>query len=48
LAGKSGNKYLGNSYKYISRYAEKLKLSPYQACMKVLSRTEKALNLILQ
>jgi hypothetical protein len=47
LAGKSGSKYLGNSYQYISEYAKKLNLSPYQACLKVLSRTEKALNLIL-
>jgi hypothetical protein len=48
LAGKSGSKYLGNSYQYISNYANKLNLSPYQACLKVLSRTEKALNLILE
>ena len=47
LAGKSGSKYLGNSYQYIFNYADKLNLSPYQACLKVLSRTEKALNLIL-
>jgi hypothetical protein len=38
---------LGNSYRYIKRYGEKLSLSPYQACLKVLGDTEKVLNLIL-
>lgn len=48
LAGKSGDKFLGNSYQYIARYAEKVKLSPHQACLKVLGRVESALNLILE
>lgn len=47
LVGKDGNKYLGNSYRYIETYANKLKISPYTACIKVISRVEKALNLIL-
>lgn len=38
---------LGNSYRYIKGYAEKLSLSPYQACLKVLGDTEKVLGLIL-
>ena len=35
-------------YIYIERYAEKLKLNPYTACFKVMSETEKVLNLILK
>jgi hypothetical protein len=38
----------GNSYRYIERYADKLKLSPQAACLKVMSETEKVLNLILK
>jgi len=38
---------LGNSYRYIKRYAEKLSLSPHQACLKVMCDTEKVLGLIL-
>ena len=38
---------IGNSYRYIKRYSEKLSLSPHQACLKVLADTEKVLNLIL-
>ncbi|MBU1568147.1 MAG: antirestriction protein [Proteobacteria bacterium] len=38
---------LGNSYRYIKKYAEKLSLSPHQACLKVLGDTEKVLGLIL-
>jgi hypothetical protein len=48
LSGKSGDQFLGNSYRYIARYAEKIKLNPHQACLKVLSRVENALNLILE
>ena len=48
LVGKQPNDSIGNSYKYIERYAEELKLSPYSACMKVMSETEKVLKLILK
>jgi len=48
LIGKQANDTIGNSYKYIERYAEELKLSPYSACMKVMSETEKVLQLILK
>lgn len=48
IAGRKAKDTMGNSFRYISRYAEKLKLSPYQACMKVLSDTEKVLCLILK
>jgi len=48
LVGKQANETIGNSYKYIEGYAEELKLSPYSACMKVMSETEKVLQLILK
>ena len=48
LVGKNLSDTTGNSFKYIERYAEKLKLSPYSACLKVLGETEKVLNLILK
>ena len=46
LVGKSGEKYFGNSARYISNYAEKAGISAHAACLKVLSDTEKVLNLI--
>jgi hypothetical protein len=48
LVGKSDGQFLGNTYCYIAEYAAIIKLSPYQACLKVLTRTERALNLILK
>jgi hypothetical protein len=48
LVGKKGNGRVGNSYRYIEKYAEKIKMSPYNACLKVMSETEKVLNLILK
>ncbi len=47
LVGKQGNGRFGNSYRYIEKYSEKIKMSPYNACLKVMSETEKVLNLIL-
>ena len=47
IVGKT-DKYLGNSYRYIERYAEKAGMSPHSACLKVLSDTEKVLKLILK
>jgi hypothetical protein len=47
IVGKDGNKFIGNSYQYIESYAEKLNINPHYACIKVISRVEKALNLIL-
>ncbi len=46
LVGKSGEKHFGNSARYIARYAEKAGISAHAACLKVLSDTEKVLNLI--
>jgi hypothetical protein len=48
IVGKQSRDTTGNSYRYIERYAEKIKLSPQAACLKVLSDTEKVLNLILK
>ena len=48
LVGKTADKYLGNSYRYIEGYAERLNITPYTACMKVMSETEKVLTLILR
>jgi antirestriction protein ArdC len=48
IVGKKGNGRVGNSYRYIEKYAEKIKMSPYNACLKVMSETEKVLNLILK
>ena len=47
MVGKQGNKTMGNSYQYIEHYAKKISLSPYNACLKVLSETETLLTLIL-
>jgi len=47
IAGKSIEDTTGNSFRYISHYAKKVKMSPHKACLKVLSDCEKILNLIL-
>jgi len=47
IVGKSIQDTIGNSYRYIKSYAEKLNISAYKACLTVLSDTEKILNLIL-
>jgi antirestriction protein ArdC len=41
------SKHLGNSYRYIEEYAKSAHLTPWQGCLKVISDTEKVLNLIL-
>jgi hypothetical protein len=47
LVGKSGGKYFGNAYRYIGRYAEKLKITPVAACLRALRECELTLKLIL-
>lgn len=47
IIGKSAEDTTGNSYRYIKRYAEQIKMSPHKACLKVLSDCQKILNLIL-
>ena len=48
IVGKTGGKYLGNSYRYIEKFAGDPQISAYSACLKVMSETEKVLNLILK
>ena len=47
IVGKTGIRYIGNSYTYIERYSDKINMSPYSACIKVMNDVEKVLNLIL-
>jgi antirestriction protein ArdC len=47
MVGKKQNNSLGNSYRYIQRYATDLNLAIHIACLKVMSETEKVLNTIL-
>jgi len=47
MVGKSIQDTTGNSYRYIKAYSEKNKLSPYKACLQVLSRTENIVNFVL-
>jgi len=46
IVGKT-SKYLGNSFKYIERYATQVSLTPWQGCMRVMADTEKVLSLIM-
>lgn len=48
LVGKSGEKHLGNTHRYIKGYAEKLGKSPLTACMEVLEQVEKVIKLIMK
>lgn len=48
IVGKQLKDTSGNSFKYIERYAEKIKMSPHSACLKVLGETGKVLELILK
>ena len=48
LAGKQATDTLGNSYRYVESYAEKVKMKPYSACLKVLGETEKVLKMLRQ
>jgi hypothetical protein len=48
IVGRSGERYLGNSYRYIEGYAEQLGIMPHTACLKVMAETEKVLQLILR
>ncbi|EFK08853.1 conserved hypothetical protein [delta proteobacterium NaphS2] len=47
LVGKQSDDTVGNSYRYIEGYAEKAKLTPHGACLKVMTQTERVLKLIL-
>ena len=47
MVGKSLVDTTGSNFQYIKRYAEQLKMDVHSACLKVLSDTEKVLNLII-
>jgi len=47
MVGKSAENTIGNSYRYIQKYAEKLKLDAHEACLKVIADTERVLELII-
>ena len=46
MVGKT-SKHLGNHFRYIESYAKSANLTPWQGCMRVISDTEKVLNLIM-
>ena len=48
LVGKTDDKHLGNTYRYIEEYAKEMKQTPITACVQVLDETEQVLNLILK
>ncbi len=48
LVGEKMVDTIGNSYRYIDVYAEKINMKPYTACLKVMAETEKVLNFILK
>jgi len=48
IVGKQARDTTGNSYRYIQGYAERMKFTPTSACLKVMSETERVLNLILK
>ncbi|MEA1900372.1 MAG: hypothetical protein U9N47_06360 [Thermodesulfobacteriota bacterium] len=47
MVGKSAEDTIGNSFRYIKTYAEKLGISVHSVCLKVMADTEKVLKLIL-
>ena len=47
MVGKSAEDTTGNGFRYIQNYSDKMKMSVHAACLKVMSETEKVLNLIL-
>lgn len=47
IVGKDGSKHIGKSYRYIEKYAKQLELTPHAICLKVITRVDKALSLIL-
>jgi len=47
IVGKS-SKHIGNSYRYIKKYAKDAGLTPTKACLKVIAEVNSTLNLILE
>lgn len=48
IVGKDGDKYFGNSYRYIESYAKDLNITPHTAVLRVVSDVDKILKLILE
>ena len=48
MVGKQDKDTTGNSYQYIERYAKEIGISAHSACLRVLTLTEKVINLILK
>jgi len=48
LVGKSNNNTMGNSFRYIKQYAQKINMKPHAACIKVLHKVEQILNFIME
>ena len=48
MVGKTADDTTGNSYRYIKGYAEKIKMNPAKACLRVLADCEKVINLIVK
>ncbi|MBA7570971.1 hypothetical protein ES708_12727 [subsurface metagenome] len=48
MAGRKNSSTMGNSYRYIERYAEKAGITAVTACLKVIGDVEKVLMLILE
>lgn len=48
MVGKDPQDTTGNSYRYIEHYAKEIEITPHSACLRVLHRVDKALNLILK
>jgi len=47
IVGKDGDKYFGNSYRYIENYAKDMAITPHSAVLKVISDVERVLDVIL-
>jgi hypothetical protein len=47
LVGKKPQDWLGNSYRYIEKYAQSASLTPISACLRLLDTVERVLTLIL-
>ena len=44
IVGKDGDKYFGNSYRYIETYAKEMEITPHTAVLKVITDVEKVLR----
>jgi len=47
IVGKDGDKYFGNSYQYIERYAKELEITPVKAVLRVLTDVDRILHYLL-